>query len=56
MKNIDGLKQEIIEGGLRLVREGLAERTWGNIQPRQPIINSITGNPASIDAKLKTAG
>ena len=34
MKDIDKLKQEIIEGGLRLVKEGLVERTWGNISLR----------------------
>ncbi len=34
MENIDNLKQEIIEGGLRLMKEGLVERTWGNISLR----------------------
>jgi L-fuculose-phosphate aldolase len=34
MKNLDQIRQEIIEGGLRLVREGLVARTWGNISIR----------------------
>ena len=34
MKDLDNLKQEIIEGGLRLLKEGLVERTWGNISLR----------------------
>jgi len=29
-----GIRQEIIEGGLRLVKEGLVARTWGNISIR----------------------
>jgi L-fuculose-phosphate aldolase len=28
---MDSLKQQIINGGLRLLKEGLVERTWGNI-------------------------
>ena len=31
---IAGIRQEIIEGGLRLVKEGLVARTWGNISIR----------------------
>lgn len=31
---IEGIRQEIIEGGLRLVKEGLVARTWGNISIR----------------------
>jgi L-fuculose-phosphate aldolase len=31
---LNQLKQEIIEGGLRLVKEGLVARTWGNISLR----------------------
>ena len=34
MENIDTLKQEIIEGGKRLLKEGLVARTWGNISLR----------------------
>ena len=31
MKNLDETKQQIIEGGLRLVKNGLVSGTWGNI-------------------------
>ena len=31
---MDSLKKQIIEGGLRLLKEGLVERTWGNISLR----------------------
>ena len=31
MGNLNIIKQQIIEGGLRLVKEGLVSRTWGNI-------------------------
>ena len=34
MKDINNLKEEIIKGGLRLLKEGLVERTWGNISLR----------------------
>jgi len=34
MKNTDTLKQQVIQGGLRLMKEGLVERTWGNISIR----------------------
>jgi len=33
-EEIAGIRQEIIEGGLRLVKEGLVARTWGNISIR----------------------
>ena len=33
-KQTEKLRQEIIEGGLRLVAEGLVARTWGNISIR----------------------
>jgi len=33
-EQIEGIRQEIIEGGLRLVKEGLVARTWGNISIR----------------------
>ena len=33
-EEIKRIKQEIIEGGLRLVKEGLVARTWGNISIR----------------------
>jgi len=33
-EKIAGIRQEIIEGGLRLVKEGLVARTWGNISIR----------------------
>jgi len=33
-ETIAGIRQEIIEGGLRLVKEGLVARTWGNISIR----------------------
>lgn len=31
---MESIKREIIEGGLRLVKEGLVARTWGNISIR----------------------
>ncbi len=31
---MESIKKEIIEGGLRLVKEGLVARTWGNISIR----------------------
>jgi L-fuculose-phosphate aldolase len=31
---LDGIKRQIINGGKRLVREGLVARTWGNISVR----------------------
>lgn len=34
MGKIEAIKKEIIEGGLRLVKEGLVARTWGNISIR----------------------
>lgn len=34
MKDSDALKQQILEGGHRLLREGLVARTWGNISLR----------------------
>lgn len=33
-EQIEAIRQEIIEGGLRLVKEGLVARTWGNISIR----------------------
>lgn len=33
-KELDRIRQRIIEGGLRLVKEGLVARTWGNISIR----------------------
>ena len=33
-EQISRIRQEIIEGGLRLVKEGLVARTWGNISIR----------------------
>jgi L-fuculose-phosphate aldolase len=33
-EQLEGIRQEIIEGGLRLVKEGLVARTWGNISIR----------------------
>lgn len=33
-KEIGRIRQEIMEGGLRLVKEGLVARTWGNISVR----------------------
>lgn len=32
--DIDKLREEVIKGGLRLMKEGLVERTWGNISIR----------------------
>jgi L-fuculose-phosphate aldolase len=34
MADTDTIKREIIEGGLRLLEEGLVARTWGNISIR----------------------
>ena len=34
MKNIDSIKKQILEGGKRLLKEGLVARTWGNISIR----------------------
>jgi len=34
MENIDPIKQQILEGGQRLLKEGLVARTWGNISIR----------------------
>lgn len=34
MENIDHIKQQIIEGGKRLLKEGFVARTWGNISIR----------------------
>jgi len=34
MDNIDSIKQQIIDGGERLLKEGLVARTWGNISIR----------------------
>ncbi len=34
MEKIEHMRRMIIEGGLRLVREGLVARTWGNISLR----------------------
>jgi L-fuculose-phosphate aldolase len=34
MENIEALREQIIEGGQRLLREGLVARTWGNISIR----------------------
>ena len=33
-KELSRIRQQIIEGGLRLVKEGLVARTWGNISIR----------------------
>ncbi len=33
-KNLDQIRQEIIQGGCRLLKEGLVARTWGNISIR----------------------
>ena len=33
-EEIGRIRQQIIEGGLRLVKEGLVARTWGNISIR----------------------
>jgi L-fuculose-phosphate aldolase len=33
-KNLDRIREEIIQGGCRLLREGLVARTWGNISIR----------------------
>ena len=33
-KELNRIRQTIIEGGLRLVKEGLVARTWGNISIR----------------------
>jgi L-fuculose-phosphate aldolase len=34
MENLDDIKQQIMEGGQRLLKEGLVARTWGNISIR----------------------
>ncbi len=34
MENIDNLKNQIIEAGKRLLKEGLVARTWGNVSIR----------------------
>ena len=34
MDRMEKIRKEIIEGGLRLVKEGLVARTWGNISIR----------------------
>ncbi|MCL3782689.1 class II aldolase/adducin family protein [Prolixibacteraceae bacterium JC049] len=34
MNNIDQLKQQVIDAGLKLVEEGLVARTWGNVSLR----------------------
>jgi L-fuculose-phosphate aldolase len=34
MENIDHIKKQILEGGERLLKEGLVARTWGNISIR----------------------
>ena len=34
MENLSSLKEQIVEGGCRLLREGLVARTWGNISIR----------------------
>ena len=34
MGNLDQIKQQILEGGERLLKEGLVARTWGNISIR----------------------
>lgn len=34
MENSDHIKQQILEGGQRLLKEGLVARTWGNISIR----------------------
>lgn len=31
MENLESLKQQVIDAGLRLLREGLVSRTWGNV-------------------------
>lgn len=31
MENLDNLKKQVIEAGLKLVKEGLVARTWGNV-------------------------
>jgi L-fuculose-phosphate aldolase len=41
MEDIDKLRQQVIDGGLRLLREGLVERTWGNISVRVDIENML---------------
>jgi len=33
-EQINQIRQEVVEGGLRLVKEGLVARTWGNISIR----------------------
>jgi len=34
MEKIEHIRRQVIEGGLRLVKEGLVARTWGNISIR----------------------
>jgi L-fuculose-phosphate aldolase len=34
MEQVELLKQQIIDGGIRLLKEGLVARTWGNISVR----------------------
>lgn len=34
MENLEDIKQKILEGGQRLLKEGLVARTWGNISIR----------------------
>jgi L-fuculose-phosphate aldolase len=34
MENLDALRKQIVDGGCRLLREGLVARTWGNISIR----------------------
>jgi len=34
MENIDNVKQQIIEAGKRLLKEGLVSRSWGNVSIR----------------------
>jgi L-fuculose-phosphate aldolase len=41
MDSIETLKQQVIEGGLRLMKEGLVERTWGNISIRVDDTNML---------------
>jgi L-fuculose-phosphate aldolase len=41
MEEIDALREQIIEGGWRLLREGLVARTWGNISIRVDDTNML---------------
>ncbi|MGW8317317.1 MAG: class II aldolase/adducin family protein [Bacteroidales bacterium] len=48
MEQIDELKKQIIEAGMRLLREGLVARTWGNISIRvdeRHILITPSGRP-----------